>query len=797
MSSNCLNIINRVTRAYDKDHGKGTFDELDISEQMKYANDGVDSSKVKERNSMVQAIKVNELQTKIVSYADEMKERVDKMWGITKKVTSAPTTEAGRLEAARRAVLATDRWEMYQGVSVEGRVRALVSKSQSEVFDMMEELQPTMLGLKNNTDSENLLLDLIIDGEINAKTKLTPEQKLKVSKFKKMAKDWGDLRTALLNRRNAAGGDTKLLKTWALPTHHDSNLIGKGGKSFKGDLTPEVALANWTKLIRETVDFEAMNVPAKKIDAAIKGAFDNMRTDGTVEFDFGEFMGAKSLSNRRQESRFFKFKDAEAYKKYHAEYSDSSAYDLMMDYVSEMSSEIALMEQLGPNPDLTVASLGVAEGDRSNNIYRNLSGKISAVDIKLSDAGDMIRNATTGVSLGGAMISALSDPIYHGLTNIYNGAPAFKSLTKTIDELASNIGNTPAGRANRKLAAQMWVPMDHMIDSAHNAARYADVVGHKNSKKFAGAILKGTGLDSFTYAQKMAFHEEMLGALANNIDGMPQFLKRYGFSAEDIAAIKKSKKIDNNGATFVDPNTLDVDLAERITGAIISETRYAVTEGDMYTRAVMNQGSSKGTIPGELMRAGTQFKTFPASIIMNHWTRVLRGHGELSRSSYLASMIVGTTILGTVSTQLKEIAAGREPIAWDNPELWTKGFVQGGATSFYGDLLMGEGRSYGQSMQEYVMGPSAGLILNDILWEGIGGSLDDLSDPDKDFQKNLRMKVTKGVANKITMNVWYAKAAAERLILEDIRRWGDPDFDKKERIKEKKRYEKYGNERLF
>ena len=439
---------------------------------------------------------------------------------------------------------------------------------------------------------------------------------------------------------------------------------------------------------------------------------------------------------------------------------------------------------------MTIRSLTRNDSQFANKIYANLAGKTAARNLKVADSMDMIRNVVTGLKLGGAQLSALPDVILHAITNQYNNLPAFKSLQRTISDLTNLSGVSQAQR--RKLASQLWVPMDHMIESAHSAARYSDVAGHKGSKKFASLILKASGLDAWTVIQKRAFHIEFMGGLANNIDNMAPTLKKYGIMPDDIAKIKASKKIEDRGATFVDPSELPEELAERIVGMVISETKSAVVEGDAFVKAIMNQGERKGDVGGEAIRFAAQFKSFPVSVMANHWLRMMKGRGSISRGNYFAQFAIATTLMGAAVIQLKEISKGNTPRDWNDYDFWKDAALQGGATSLLGDIVLGDSRSFGGSLQDFVSGPAL-ATANDILFEGVLGSLDDARKGDKKLRDYVAGATDKTLDQ--VPSLWYSKAVMDRYILDEMRRLSDPNFDRKERKKERKRYKELGNKR--
>ena len=761
MVDTCLQYLNKS----EKDAVKG----MSRDDMLSYLKDASDTISRDKANNVRQAIKHVELENFISDYMERWESNyVDNTFAgdVTGKLTGNDLKARAR-ESALNAYIATDRWELARKVSLQDNIAGIRQNYQSKAYVIMEELMPTKAGFDLKRKANGEFIDALIDGS-NAKPI-----------YKKMVDTWRRISNDLLDRFNRAGGDIKTRKDWDIPVDHDAHLIGKIGKD------------EWINDMVRLNDLNIIGIDEAEFRVMASQSYDNITTDGVVSFELPGEQFKSKLANKHQQSRFFKFKDAASWKEYHAKYSSSTPYDIMMDYINGMSQEIGLMESLGPNPDRLIRS-ATKSGSHADKMYANIAGHTSARNLKMADVADGIRNVTTGIKLPKAMVTAVADMPLGFITEAYNGLPAFGTIKAVIGDIFSG------GKANRKLAADIMAQIDFMIDSTHSAARYADIRGHKGTKHFANSVMKVSLLDAWTYTQKSGFHRSFMSALAGDIPSNPHLMRmldRYGFTDVDINLMMKAKKVKAKGALFLDPRDLPEGLSERLAGAIQAETRYAVVEGDAYTRAFMNQGTKKGTIEGESLRFAGQFKMFPASVITNHWMRAVRGsNGSIGgRAAYMANLAIGAWFAGTIVVQLKEILEGREPIAWDNPELWKKGFVQGGAGSLLVDAMASDSRGYGQSMQEFLMGPSAS-IATDILWKGMLGSLDDMRKGERDFQDYVKGAERKAL-KYVPYQMWYTKAAMDEAFLDELRRMTDDNYDAKERARERKRYKELGNKR--
>ena len=151
-------------------------------------------------------------------------------------------------------------------------------------------------------------------------------------------------------------------------------------------------------------------------------------------------------------------------------------------------------------------------------------------------------------------------------------------------------------------------------------------------------------------------------------------------------------------------------------------------------------------------------------------------------------------MMGAMVVQLKEMSKGYTPMDMDNPEFWTKAFNQGGAGSLIGEMIAGDSRMYGGSFADVLGGPAVGMA-NQVLYEGVFGSLDDVRTTDKkaDTYKAKAARLSTGQVP----HLWYTKAIVNRFLLDEINRAADSSYDFKQMSKDRKRRKELGNERFF
>jgi hypothetical protein len=682
------------------------------------------------------------------------------------------------------------------GADLDSTIHGIRASYQGKVIDMLEEMRTKYAGLLDNKKGSDMLVRALY-GDVRD------------AAFTKMAADWKKLHTELRERFNRAGGDIDELKDWSLPRTQDSTLVKKHGE------------ADWIDMVKRTADMDRMRrshvksenkVPTQQeldavdIDDVLSKMYKNIISEGVTEAPF-ENVGKIStkIADRHKERRSIHFKEADQWMEYHGKYSNTAPVNAMMDYVSMLSNEIGMMEKFGPNPTTTVNTMAaqvkrmkgdVNAADVGLNAYAEISGQLNPHHKGLSDSMEAIRNFTSAVKLPGAVLSAPPDLLMNAIAANYNGFSGFRMIMDAVAMLGK--ANT---RASRKLAADLGMQLDFMIDSAHAASRFSDVTNRGHMAKLAGVTVRGGFLNHWTVANKMAFHFGFMRELGDLTPSkgpnknMKLAFERYGIDSEMISEIQNSTRLIRDGKKFLDPQKLKPETAEAVGAMVAAETKLAVPEGDVRVKGFLNQGTQRGTAGGEALRMGTMFKTFLTSIIMNNWARLAygRSYNGQSRAMAMLTMGIGTTMLGAASVQMKEIAKGNDPLPWDNNEFWKDAALQGGMMSILGDVLSEDQRNFGTAA-DFMGGPALG-VLNDIFWRGVLGSYDDAKNGDLEMEQLFKDSAA-GVANNIPpLKLWYVKAAMDSMMLDAVNQWADPKYKSKRRKRNIKKRREYNREK--
>lgn len=420
--------------------------------------------------------------------------------------------------------------------------------------------------------------------------------------------------------------------------------------------------------------------------------------------------------------------------------------------------------------------------------------------------------------LGMATISSFSDlATKASFINTRTERGVFGSYAQAFGDMFKRYGTDE----QKELAYLLNVGIENFLGDVH--ARFgANDSGVGKVAKAHQAYFRLNGMTWWNNAQKVGLAKMLSADLANyagkSFDEIPQRtrlnLERYGISAEDWQIMRSMDQKAVDGRNYITASgveTISDDLIEQIVLAKANASRkrplkeatqamkdkyrdqlstkiavYLTDSADTAIptpgakeRAIMNQGTERGTVLGEALRAIMQLKGFPITYIskgMSSQYYVKKQLGGSAKSGVfgLAQMMVGTTMMGYLSVSLKDILKGKEPREvfsedyYLNTELLTQAFVQGGGAGIYGDFLFGEYNRYGQSLTQTLAGATFGTI------DDIAKIYNNVRSGDMD---QLTKNATKfAVSNTPGLNLFYTKAALDYLFIYGLMEKTNPGY---------------------
>lgn len=663
-------------------------------------------------------------------------------------------------------------------VSLEKYIEGVRGQYTANLVDVLHETRPTMLGLMRKGDDEYAR---------NLVRTIFGSKSAKVSKeIQAIADAWLRTTKAIMNRFNKAGGSITELADFNIPVNHLSSKIAAAGED------------TWVADAKKFFDLRRSSQKSDNLDddALLRKIYKTLADEGSTDFDpslVGTSRGVK-LGNAHQQFRYLQPKNGDAWLDYTAKYGKhQQPIDAMIEYVDGMSTSIALLENLGTNPQRSFDNVVAAMRQSSGNQGAGNQAKAALDQIMARQPGydtwwgttlRTLRDFQTASKLGSAPLTALTDLTFSTITSAFNGINPIRMMSRHIKLLS------PTSNADRKLAGRLGLMMDYAVNRAAAINRYSDNIGYGWMHRIADFSTRASGLNHWTNSGKTAFGLEFLanmGDVAKSgkapTGNLKRAFERYGIKDEDWGIIKSSLTTKDR-TTYVDVTQLGEEhdvLKARIIGMVREETSFAIPEPNAKTRAITQANTGRNTVANEFIKTATQFKSFGVSLMITHMARLLNDTTPIaSRMMYATNVFVGASAIGILSLQLKDISKGREPREL-TPQLAFEGMMQGGALGIAGDIFFHDPNLFG-GLPALAVGPTATDTANlmKFLWE----IKDEVKA--KDFAAAWYNKMAPGLAKGVNeatafaTRLWYTRLAWERGVMVHINELADPNYQKKQ-----------------
>jgi len=645
---------------------------------------------------------------------------------------------------AFRTLFSRDMHEVVAGPNVHYLARDLRGRAHALLSQSLEALRPKALGLKT---------DLVLDSElgralVNGATDVSPAAREAAEAFRRVDQ-------FLVDEWNKAGGDL-LPRTNYLPQSHDhAKVAATTFESWADFVAPKLDRSRM--LDRQSgealSDSRLRDVLRQVYDSISRKGLDDVPPDSA-------FRGGTRLADRRQDARILEFKDFENWAAYKERFGNSAGVaDTLMQHIERMSSDIAQLRILGPDPKAfrrfientyaqRIAALG---GDAAVDDAKAMAGNTRAlrraeaalrrdmkhtlnlmdevtgatnmpVDMELARRMSDVRSALSSAQLGSAILSSLADTGSLAMTARINGLEATAVLKRAVSDMADGTSEIRA--------AQAGLVADTLMQAAREADSYmGEALTSTTIAKISNAAIRASGLRRWTAVMRNAFGMEYMAHLANHADktlaelpqGFRDGFSRHGLTDADWDAIRRSPVYEpREGARFLRPvDVADRQASERLLQLINTELDHAVIENDPHARALLLQGTQRGTGPGEVLRSAALYKTFPVTFFTKHFSRAFARGWDGTRLSHGALTLVAVWSMGVLSMQAKEIAQGRDPLPLDPTDekgrkAWIKALFTSGGLGIYGDLIHQDKTRFGNSWAATLAGAPFGA-MEDIL----------------------------------------------------------------------------------
>jgi len=633
---------------------------------------------------------------------------------------------------------------------------------------------------------------------------------------KEMAQAWSDAAEFARQRYNAAGGSIPKRADWGMPQTHDSRIVRNTPyKEWRDFIMPKLDLA-------KMVDARTgLAFTPESAELALREVYETIRSEGLNKLKPNGRGSGKSLAQRRTDHRFLAFKSADDWLAYNNRFGGNDIFSTMMAHLDGMSRDIAALETLGPNPQSTLrymeqvmskdaaGPMTDAQLDKVSkasklmwDMYGNYTGAVSApVDGKVARSFTGLRNVLQSAQLGAATLSAITDLNFQRIARQMSGLQQ-KTILKEYVKLLN-----PRDMGDQKLAVRLGLIAENWATIASGQARYVgEVVGPEVSRRLSDIVMRVSGLSSWTQAGRWAFGMEFMGNMADNAGkafdelqpALQKTMKKYGINADHWDIIRSTELYEHKGATFLRPDdiatrsdiqpSLADDLGMRVLEMIQSETEYAVPAVSLRGKSQMIGDTRPGSVQGELIRSFAMYKNFAATLLHTHIARIAAQKTMGGRAAMAGNLVLSATMMGALSLQLKEISNGRDPRPMNTPEFWGAALLQGGGLGIFGDFLFSDVNRFGGGLPQTIAGPVVGF-LDDLRRLTLGNVMQLPGEEKTNFAAeltNFLKRYTPGGS------LWYMRTAFERVILDNMRKWTDPDAEARFRRTERRWKKEFG-----
>lgn len=697
--------------------------------------------------------------------------------------------------AGGMGVLTRDIWNESKGANVEYRQKAVRGQLHAMLDTAIERLRPKVLGLRKETAS------------LRAVVRALYGEKTGDAEAADLAKAYADTAEYAKQRANAAGMNIGDREDWRLPNpRHDVRAMKEAGfEAWRDFVMPH--------LDRERMEDFTTGLPLSDdaLNVLLRDTYTAITTGGWSRREPGA-VGGKALANRRAETRFLSFKDADGWLAYNDKFGRRDIFETLMGHVDGMAADIGLLEVMGPNPTAmlrymqdVVRQKAATSGkmvpslriQHMGHTFDVLAGRLTGDDLSpVMTMFSDVRQYLTAAQLGSAFVAAVpGDAATVHVTAKLAGIPTARIMGRYLKLM------NPANAADRVLATRLNLIAENANAVSLATRRYTgEFLGGRFAHKVSDVVLRASLLSPHTQAAKWAFGMEFLGFLADQgakrLDELsPELagtLQRYGI---DGATWNRIRFAERHPDGFVFPEKMpDPESHDRLMRMVLEETALAVPEADARVRGMTTGGTQANSILGQATRSIAMYKAFPISIITGHLMRGLVQRGGWKKGAYLAELFALLTVGGALSMQLRSVMAGKDPQDPTNRDtalaFWGAAALKGGGLGIFGDLLFSDTTRAGGGWYETAFGPVAGLAR-----ETLDLTVGNAKQLASGKPTNLPGELWRSVRTKIPgNNLWYARLAMNRLLFDQIELMIDPKAPQRMRDLARKQKRDYGND---
>lgn len=622
---------------------------------------------------------------------------------------------------------------------------------------------------------------------------------------------------------NSNGGSVGRLDDWGMPQHHSQEKVaGAGREAWIDQILPYLDRQKYVD------EYTGQPWNDAELREFLGHAWETIATNGNNKIIPGQSRGFGKRANRHGEHRQIHFKDAESVISYWEAFGERTLVEILHDHISTMARDIGFIEYFGPNPNLTYQTLRdealkratiaeptktprlEAQAVRLDNLYDYAAGRRKPTFRPwLRKTADAIANANVFGKLGSAAITSFfGDKTMLEAVAHMNNLPAFKRWGNEVAMLS------PTQGAERRLLQRQGLMLDAVRSGLQ---RFGDGLGESSSLtgKIANAVMRLTGMQAVNDFRKGAFGLTLMDSIGYELSRGVTFdrlaesdirvLRTFGITEVEWNTWRLAQLEDygRGNHTLLTPEAIsripddalraaniigqadDARAAEamrrnaivKLLGAVNTESEFAVVTPGWRERALFYGQITRGTVPGEIWRSVLQFKTFPWTFFKRGMDAVANQDTPTSKAAMTGYILVASTLAGAMTMQTKEMLAGKDPRKMMDEnwyKFWGSAFLYGGALGFYGDFIYSVNQTrYGSGPIEALSGPTLGPLLELALVQPLTAARKAIEGE----ETNLASQTLQDLKGYVPFNnAWYAKAAIDHLVWQQVMEAMNPGY---------------------
>ena len=496
----------------------------------------------------------------------------------------------------------------------------------------------------------------------------------------------------------------------------------------------------------------------------------------------------------------------------------------------------------------------VARADKTIDGYYQQFKGANVNENWLSLSGSVLRNVGTSALMGSAIINHVAqNPFIQVLGRHMGGVPLYKTIPEILSAFkgASREEITRAGLDLEQASFQLL----HYARDLRGLRRI-----ERSSRWLPDRTIHLSGLHAVIKANKDAFRRGMMSMLGDlhdkPWDAIPEKVKRkmegYGIDERQWQLMQMAEvyqpdlrsapwlrfkevmdlgrdnpagvlslypaedMFDSEGNDYAhseegkaEASRISNGVAMNLLAYIQGETEVAVPSHSMRMNSWMRGGADPTTIWGQLRISSTMFKGYLGSYMLTQFLGIQHAasRSKLGAASYFATAMIGATIFGIIVLCFKAMENGKDIPELDltTPEglgTLAKAMVTGYAFGWVGDYLTQKIDSWGHGPLEALAGPAAGTVFEtgrlavDVMLAGKAALVGERKRGEA-YTKVVRDLDQLGrYSTPIISNLWYAKAAFDRDVI-DVLHWLAAPWDHKQARDQEKALQKSTGQHFY